>query len=117
MLLIRATGNPIHHLPFSEQQQHITKIGAFIRNLQERGKLIGAQPFELSGVILESIGGELSERPYEHVEDAESIVGYYHIEVADMDEALSIARSDPRFADSNWRIELRPVMTVEGVNG
>ncbi len=114
MLLIRATGNPIHSLSFPEQQNHIQKIGAFIRQLAEDGKLKSAQPFEMDGIMLSSEDGQISESNYK--EGEEVIAGYYHIEVEDMEEALMIARSDPRFEDSNWRMEIRPIMTMEGIN-
>ena len=116
MLLIRATGNPIHDLSFQEQQAHIQKIGAFIRNLAEEGKLKGAQPFEIDGIMLSSKNGELFEAPFQENETDEIIAGYYHIEATDMEEAMQIARSDPRFMDSDWRIEVRPIMTIDGIN-
>jgi len=34
----------------------------------------------------------------------------------DLEEAVQIAKDDPRFEDGNWRIEVRPIMKVEGIN-
>ena len=114
MLFVRATGNPVFELTFKEQQNHVKKIGDFIQGLVKEGKLKSAQPFKMEGVMISSKGGELSESDYR--EGEEVIAGYYHIEVENMDEALRIARSDPRFEDSDWRIEVRPIMTMEGIN-
>jgi len=111
MLLIRATGNPISTLSFSDQKKHIDKIGKFITSLHERGVLKTAQPFKVEGVMLSTKDGEMMEEPFEESDDM--LVGYYHIEVESMDEALEIARSDPRFVDSDWTIELRPIMTLD----
>jgi hypothetical protein len=33
-----------------------------------------------------------------------------------MNKAISIAQSDPRFEDAGWRIEIRPVLVVEGIS-
>jgi len=45
-----------------------------------------------------------------------SVWVYYHILANDLKEAVEIAKSDPRFEDGKWKIEVRPIMKVEGIN-
>ena len=40
----------------------------------------------------------------------------YHILANDLKEAIEIAKADPRFEDGRWRIEIRPVLKVDGIN-
>ena len=43
-------------------------------------------------------------------------VGMTHILAKDLHEAVEIAKSDPRVDDGIWKIEVRPIMKVEGIN-
>jgi hypothetical protein len=113
MFLVKAKGNPVAELSFKEQQNHVVKVGNFIRQLAEDGILKSAQPFEMEGVLLTSKAGGFIES---ELESEETIAGYYHIEAEDMNAALVIAKSDPRFEDSDWSMEIRQVMTREGIN-
>ena len=114
MFLVRAKGNPIAGLSFNEQQKHIKKVGEFIQRLDDEGVLLSAQPFEDQGIILSNEGGDFHEGDFR--EGEEIIAGYYHIKMETLEKALSVARTDPRFDDSNWRLEIRPIMTLEGIN-
>ncbi len=73
MLFIRNEGNPVVNLSPEQLQEHVQKVGGFIKTLVDEGKMKDAQPLE-------------------------------------------IAKSDPRFEDGEWRIEVRPIMKVEGIN-
>lgn len=33
-----------------------------------------------------------------------------------MEEAISITKADPRFQDADWKIEIRTIMKMEGIN-
>ena len=113
-LLIRAKGDPVASMPKDTQAAHIRKVGEYINGLVAEGKLKSAQPFKPQGAIVmkkDDKLGHISIGP-----DREVISGYYHILAKDLDEAIKIAKMDPRFEDGNWKIEVRPVMTVEGIN-
>lgn len=114
MLFILANGNPVAELSPEQQQQHVQKVGAYIENLMQQGKLKEAQPLEMQGVIVSGRKGAFSDGPFN--ESKEVIAGYYHVLATDIDEAIAIAKSDPRFEDEGWRIEIRPIMKVEGIN-
>ena len=114
ILLIYAEGNPILQLPKEEQQQHIQKVGQFIESLAKTGKLKNAQPFEPKGVTITGSNGVFKETPLNA--DKGDIAGYYHIMAEDMEEAIAITKSDPRFQDADWKIEIRAILKMEGIN-
>lgn len=114
MLFIRAKGNPIGNLPKEKQEEHIKKIGGYIQDLVTQGKMKNAQPLIPNGLILSNLDGDFINQAINEKE--EMIVGYYHIQAENMNEAIKIAKSDPRFDDGKWRIEIREVMKVDGIN-
>lgn len=114
MLFIRSEGNPVANLSLEQQQEHIQKVGGFIKRMVIEGKMKLAQPLEMQGRILSFENGNFTDGPFN--ETKEVISGYYHILAKDLSEAVGIAKSDPRFKDGKWRIEIRPVMKVDGIN-
>ena len=114
MLFIRNEGNPIAELSPEEQQKHVQKVGGFIKQMISEGKMNAAQPLEMEGSMISFENGTFTDGPFN--ETKEVISGYYHILAKDLDEAIGIAKSDPRFEDGKWRIEIRPVMKVDGIN-
>jgi len=89
-------------------------VGAFIKGLVEQQKMKAAQPLEMEGSIISFKNGNFIDGPFN--ETKEVISGYYHIVAKDLNEAVKIAKSDPRFEDGNWRVEIRPIMKVDGIN-
>ncbi len=113
-LIIRAKGDPMESMPKDRQKAHIQKVSEYIEGLTVEGKLIGAQPFKPQGAIVIKKDEKLGHIAIDA--NREIISGYYHIKAKDLDEAIATAKMDPRFEDGNWKIEVRPVMTVEGIN-
>ena len=114
MIFIKAKGNPIGSLPTEKQQEHIQKVGGFIQGLVGSEKLKDAQPLEANGVIISNKNGNFTEQSIDEKE--EIIVGYYLLIAKDIREAINIAKSDPRFNDGEWKMEIRPIMNIEGIN-
>ncbi len=114
MLFIKSEGNPVAELSPEQQQEHVQKVGGFIKKMVEQGKMKAAQPLEMEGSILSYDNGSFIDGPFN--ETKEVISGYYHILAEDLNDAIAIAKEDPRFEDGSWRIEIRPVMVVEGIN-
>ena len=114
MLFIKAKGNPVGSLPQEKQEQHVQKVGGFIQNLVTQNKMKDAQPLVPSGLVVSNENGSFSEQPINEKE--EMIAGYYHIQAKDLTEATEIAKSDPRFEDGKWRIEIRQIMKIDGIN-
>jgi len=114
MYFVYSDGNRITDLSSEKQQLHIQKIGAYIENLAKTGKLKDAQPLEMKGTKISSNKGVFSETQLN--KDKKVIAGYYHILAVDMNEAIIIAKADPRFEEEGWEIVIRPIKKVEGIN-
>jgi hypothetical protein len=114
IVLIKNEGNPVVNLSPERQQEHVQKVGAYIKGLFENGKMKAAQPLEMEGIIISKKEGELIEGPFN--ETKEVISGYYHILASDLNESIEIAKADPGFEDGDWRLEVRPIMKVDGIN-
>ena len=114
IIFIKNAGNPIVHLSPEQQQAHVAKVGGFIHQQVEAGSMKAAQPLEMEGVLLQHQGSHFSEAAFDL--EKEVISGYYLIEAAHLEEAVKIAKSDPRFEDGDWSMEIRPIMNVAGIN-
>ena len=114
MLLIRNEGNPIVKLSPEDQQAHIQKVGDFIKKMVDKGHMKAAQPLEMDGRIVSRQNGQFTDAPFN--ETKEVISGYYILQAPDLEAAIEIAKSDPRFQDGDWRVEVRPILKVEGIN-
>lgn len=114
MLFIKSEGNPIANFSPEQQQEHIKKVGEFIKKMMGSGHMKAAQPLEMEGSIVSFKNGNYLDGPFN--ETKEVISGYYHLMANDLKEAIEIAKADPRFEDGDWKIEVRPVMNVDGIN-
>ena len=114
MVFIKNEGNPVMDLSPEQQQEHVQKVGAYIKGLFESGKMKAAQPLEMEGTIISKKDKKFIDGPFN--ETKEVISGYYHILAADLNEAIEIGKADPRFEDGDWRLEIRPIMKVDGIN-
>lgn len=114
MLFIRNEGNPVANLSPEQQQEHVQKVGGFIKRMVGERKMKSAQPLEMEGSILSYENKSFTDGPFN--ETKEVISGYYHILANDLKEAIEIAKSDPIFEDGKWRMEVRPIMKVGGIN-
>ncbi|NNK80545.1 MAG: hypothetical protein HKO93_03520 [Flavobacteriales bacterium] len=114
ILLIRAKGDPMAKLPKDRQRSHIEKTGAFIKAMHEEGIMNAAQPLKPQGAIVSKGDDKMVHIPIDP--SRELIAGYYIIQAETLDDAIKVAKTDPRFEEGNWKIEVRPVMKVEGIN-
>jgi hypothetical protein len=114
LFFIMSEGKPLANASPEEMQQHIRKVGDYIRKNVKEGKFLGAQPLESNGVTIGGSKGNIFDGPY--IESKEVISGYYHVLAKDMEEAVEIAKSDPRFDEENWSIVIRPIQKLEGIN-
>lgn len=114
MLLISGEGNPMANTSKEQMQKHVEKVGAYIQDLVKKGKMKSAEPLEFNGVKISGSKGNFIDGPFN--ESKEVISGYYLILANDLNEAIEIAKQDPRFDDGVWKIEVRPIMKVDGIN-
>jgi hypothetical protein len=114
ILLIRAESIAITQLTGEKRQKHIEKAMEFIQSLSKTGKLKGALPLEPGGIIITGSKRMLKTTPSNP--DGQNITGYFLIVAETIEEAVDVAKSDPRFEDAGWSIEVKPVLKVEGIS-
>ena len=59
MLFIKTNGDHLEGMSPEEQQAHVQKIGNYIGDLMEAGKLKGAQPLDMAGTTIHGNRGVL----------------------------------------------------------
>ena len=112
MLLVRNEADSKGSLSAEQHQQFLNDCMVYIESLKKNGNLISAQPLVREGKMVSGSGNTFKDGPYN--ETLEIIVGYYHIQAGDMDEAMQIARRNPEFAyTKRARVEVRPIKTKE----
>jgi hypothetical protein len=113
-ILIHILGTPILQLSEERQQSHIKKVSGFIASLAKKGMLIDAQPFEPRGVSIAGNATSIKER--ELLAGAGDIVGFYYIAANSLEEVVETFKSDPRFEDTEWKMNIWPILKLEGIN-
>ncbi|GJM60234.1 YciI family protein [Persicobacter diffluens] len=114
MILIFPEGSPEKHQPEQGGNDNISDIGRYLEKLSLQGHLKEAQPFDPGAVTIRGSQGdfEVTSIPPNEVDSA----GYYIITAENMQEAVNIAKNDPRFNQGKWRMEIRSVMQIEGID-
>ena len=84
--------------------------------MKVEGKLKSAQPLVREGKMIFGSKDAFKEGPF--TEGKEVIVGYYHIQAADLNEATAIAKGNPEFEfGTTARVEARPIKMKEAQTG
>ncbi|MDX1642385.1 MAG: hypothetical protein R3220_11845 [Balneolaceae bacterium] len=112
--LIHIEGTPIQSLPKEKQEKHLRKVGGFIKSMTENGHLKNAQPFEPKGISIQGQIENLTET--EITVHSQKRTGFYHISADSLSKAKELIMADPRFEDTEWNIEIWPILQIEGIN-
>jgi len=112
MLLVRNEGERLAALSPEKRLEFVKKCEVYIGNLKKEGKLIASQPLIREGRI---ISGTPNAWKDESIQEKKEIqVGYYHVMVNDIDDAIAIAKGNPEFEYTpTARVEVRPIKTKE----
>jgi hypothetical protein len=90
-----------------ELEETMGRFIGWFEELQSQGKLKGANPLMTEGRIVSGTNGRhVTDGPF--AESKETIGGYFLLTVADMEEAVEIARKCP-LLDHGSQVEVRPV--------
>jgi hypothetical protein len=90
-----------------EPQKVLSQFMGWFEKLNQEGKLKAGQPLEREGKIVSGKNGRsVADGPF--AESKETIGGYFLLKVADMDEAVAIAKQCPTLAYGTI-VEVRPV--------
>jgi hypothetical protein len=80
---------------------------AWFERLKQQGKAMAGQPLEREGKIVSGKNGRtVADGPF--AESKEAIGGYFLLQVADLDEAVAIARQCP-VLEYGSTVEVRPI--------
>lgn len=91
-------------------QSVMTDFYAWVDDLNQKGILRGAQPLMEEGKLVSGAkGASVTDGAF--AESKEAIAGYFLLDVADLDDALRIARACP-ILEYGAQIEVRPVANL-----
>ena len=113
LLILKTEGSVWTDLSPEQLQKHIEQGGAYIGDLIKEGILKSANPVDKGSRIVTGSAGMLKDGPFN--ESKEVVAGYFHIMAKDMDEAVAIAKANPIFNDIPTKIEVHPMMAVQGI--
>jgi len=107
MLIMREDLKKMRQLTNEEQAADIKAMDEWTKSLAESGSFMDAAPLAAKGRYV-SKTDVLSDGPF--IEAKEGVAGYYIIQAASIDQAVSIAQTSPLLKKGEQVIEVRPVM-------
>ena len=111
MLLMRNEGVPMANLSEEEKGAVMAEWGAWMGGLQEQGKLKGGLPFNpATAVVINSEGG--TSNGYFSTGNDVNVGGFIHLECADINEAIAIAKSTPGLHGAGSTVEVKEFMSM-----
>jgi hypothetical protein len=91
-------------------QKVVSDWFAWFERLKDEGKCAGGHPLEKEGKIVSGKQGRtVADGPF--AESKEAVGGYFYLQVADIDEAIEIARQCPGL-EYGAVVEVRPVAEI-----
>jgi hypothetical protein len=111
LLLFRGGDNPGMEGGSPEQMQtYMMKWMHWMEGLKEQGKLIGAQPLEMSGMQIRGTKKIVSDGPF--MEGKEMVGGYLMCKANDYKEAVEISKGCPILEDDG-HVEVREIRELK----
>lgn len=113
LLMLYADESGWNKMSKAEQQQGYAAYMAYTEALKKAGAWVGSnrlQPVTTATTVRNGSNGKAQVQDGPYVETKEQLGGYYLIDVADMDAALSWASRCP--GASHGTIEVRPVWSM-----
>lgn len=106
LLLFRGT-DWSKHLPPEQLQEVVSDWVTWFEGLAQEGKCTGGHPLHAEGKLVSGKNGRIvTDGPF--AESKEAIGGYFYLQVADLDEAIEIAKRCPGL-EYGCVVEVRPV--------
>ena len=105
LLLFRNTNWHLNLSP-EEIQQTMGAWGEWFERLKSEGTLVSGSPLENEGRVISANSGKISDGPF--TESKEAVGGFFHLNVATIDEAEAIGRECPALVHGII-VEVRPV--------
>ncbi len=111
MLLMRNEGIPMMNLSEEEKGAVMAEWGAWMGNLKEQGKLKGGLPFNPASAVVINSEKESKSGYFTSGNDV-NVGGFIHLEVADIDEAIAIAKTTPSLHGPGSTVEVKEFMEM-----
>ncbi len=111
MLLMRNEGVPMANISDAERASVMQEWGAWMGGLKEQGKLKGGLPFHPVSAAVINSEGEQTNGYYSEGNDV-NVGGFIHLECADLNEAIEIAKSSPALHGAGSTVEVREFMSM-----
>ena len=113
LFLIRTRKYRLASLSPEQMQQHVAGVRQFIESLISSGQIKVAQSVAMTGFALSGFKGAFQEARLDP--NAEMVCAYYLMGAESLSDALLLAKADPRFEDAIWKMEIQPILDIEGV--
>jgi len=111
MFLARGAGCGSGHLSPEQMQAQMQEVYAWIESLTKKGVMTAAQPLTPDGRIISGKNGSVISDGIA-AESKEAVGGFFIVNAATMDEAVSIARTCPAF-NHGARLEVRQIANLD----
>ncbi|HEX4952493.1 MAG TPA: YciI family protein [Thermoanaerobaculia bacterium] len=100
----------------AEQGEIFGEYMAFTERLKAGGHYLGGNPLQPSSTatVVRVEGGKTLATDGPYAETREQLGGYYLVEAADLDQALSFAADIPSARHGMASIEVRPILEIPG---
>jgi hypothetical protein len=111
MFLFRGGDTKMAQQSPDQWQAHMQKWMVWMGNLQQQGKLIGAQPLSTSGKQVTGKKKVLSDGPF--MEGKEMVGGYLMCKAGNYDDAVNIANGCPILEFDDGIVEVREIQELK----
>jgi len=108
ILFIKGDYQQLRHLSPKDMQIDLEKSTHFIQSLHDQGKMKYGEALDRFAVLIKKVGDKFIETTATRGDD--ELVSLMCIETKNLQEAIEVAKSDPRFDQPGWKIEVIPVM-------
>ena len=108
LLLFRGAANGHGPVPPPEERQaQMQKWTNWLSNLTQQGKMLGAQPLDASGKVVQGTKKTVTDGPF--AEGKEIVGGYLLCKADNWDEAIEISKGCPILEHEQGTVEVRAV--------
>ena len=94
-----------------QMQAHMQKWMQWMGSLGQQGKLVGAQPLELTGKQVTGTARVVTDGPY--MEGKEMVGGYLILKAGDYDEAVELSKGCPILEFDTGSVEVREIQEIQ----
>lgn len=110
MYLFRGGDSAMEGQSPEAMQAHMQKWMGWMKELGEKGILVGGEPLQNSGKQVNGTKRVITDGPF--IEVKEAVGGYLIVNARDIDQAVEISKDCP-ILEVDGKIEVRPIQKME----